>query len=218
MNSPTSFHPPKFITFTGADDRTSVEGMIALSRLYPIEWGILFSKSRQRVDPRYPGGEAVSRFAWSGLRLSAHLCGAYSRAIMAGTDDHRMPLDLGICRRIQINHDEPIAARIREFRKGWGPRCIAQTKGETFPRDTAIDWLFDRSGGAGYLPAGWPPYPGRLVGYAGGIGPDNVQDVIRAIGATGPYWIDMESKVRTDNWFDLGLCRRVCEAVYGEKL
>jgi phosphoribosylanthranilate isomerase len=81
----------------------------------------------------------------------------------------------------------------------------------TFPDDDTVDWLFDRSGGL------WPPHPGgdRLVGYAGGIGPDNVADVLEQIGATGPYWIDMESGVRTDDRFDLGKCRRVCEAVYG---
>jgi hypothetical protein len=39
--------------------------------------------------------------------------------------------------------------------------------------------------------------------------------VIDEIAASGPYWIDMETKVRTNEWFDLGLCRRVCEAVYG---
>jgi phosphoribosylanthranilate isomerase len=61
-----------------------------------------------------------------------------------------------------------------------------------------------------------PPYPGRPVGYAGGIGPDNVVDIIKRINAAGPYWIDMESKIRTDNWLDLKLCRAVCEAVYGE--
>jgi len=57
-------------------------------------------------------------------------------------------------------------------------------------------------------------YPGRMVGYSGGIGPENVASVIERIAADGPYWIDMESKVRTDDWFDLSLCREVCEIVY----
>lgn len=209
---------PTFITFTGADDHTDVREMIALSKGYPIEWGILFSPSRQGTDPRYPGGEAQSRFAWSGLRLAAHLCGDYSRAIMEGRLDDivkQIPVDLGIFKRIQVNHRAPDPIRINTFRKGWGPRCIAQTRAAAFPKDTSIDWLFDASGGRGVAPAKWPAYPGRHVGYAGGIGPDNVRAVIDQIAARGLYWIDMESGVRADGRFDIGLCRRVCEAVYG---
>lgn len=204
---------PEFITFTGADDRTDVAGMGALADRFPIEWGILFSPSRQGVDNRYPGGEAQSRFAQSGLRLSAHLCGAYARAIMTGENLH-VPIGLGIFKRIQINHVAPSVSAINAFRRGWGPRCIAQARGSEFPPDTSIDWLFDTSGGRGKEPESLPEYPGRLVGYAGGLGPDNVGSAIQRIGATGPYWIDMESRVRTDNWFDLSLCEQVCRAVY----
>jgi phosphoribosylanthranilate isomerase len=94
-------------------------------------------------------------------------------------------------------------------------RCIAQCRA-AFPDDTSVDWLFDASSGRGIAPAAWPAHPGRRVGYAGGIKPDNVLDVIRAgVGAAGPYWIDMESGVRTDDRFDLTKCRQVCEAVYG---
>lgn len=208
---------PEFITFTGADDHTDVQDMLALSRLYPIEWGILFSPVRQGREPRYPGDEAVSRYTWATdvMRMSAHLCGAHTRAIMAG-EDIKAPADFGYFKRIQINHANPDPRRINEFRRGWGPRCIAQTRGD-FPRNTSIDWLFDASGGRGIEPASWPRHPGHLAGYAGGIKPGNVLAVIAAIDAPGPYWIDMESGVRTDDWFDLNLCRQVCELVYGEK-
>lgn len=210
------FRKPDFITFTGADDRTAVYDMIALSKRYPIEWGILFSPSRQGVDPRYPGGEAQSRLLWSGLRLAAHLCGDHSRAIMDGRRIDT-PVDLGVFDRIQINHHAPDPKRIIAFRNGWGKmRCIAQTAAlGNFPRDTSIDWLFDASGGRGVAPPAWPAHPGRMVGYAGGINSSNVSAVIARIAARGPYWIDMESGVRTGDWFNIGLCRRVCETVYG---
>jgi hypothetical protein len=42
-----------------------------------------------------------------------------------------------------------------------------------------------------------------------------VDEVLAAVASTGPYWIDMESGVRTDDRFDLGKCRAVCDAVYG---
>lgn len=206
---------PEFITFTGADDHTDISEMRRLSSYYPIEWGILFSPKRQGVDPRYPDGNAQSRYLWSGLRMAAHLCGDYSRDIMEGRQISP-PVDLGFFNRIQINHPEPNPKAVRKFRTSWGPRCIAQTRGPEFPKETAVDWLFDASGGRGMEPASWLAYPGRKVGYAGGIGPDNVAQVIKAIAATGPYWIDMESKVRTNDRFDLGLCRQVCEIVYGK--
>lgn len=208
---------PEFITFTGADDRTDVKEMASLCAAYPIEWGILFSPNRQGIDPRYPGGEAQSRFLWSGLRISAHLCGAYARSIMetGGLGLLPIPVDLGCFGRIQINHRTPLPSRINAFRKAWGPRCIAQCRGAEFPKDTSVDWLFDQSGGQGREPEVFPSHPGRLVGYAGGIRPDNVISTIERIAATGRFWVDMESGVRTNNWFDLSLCRRVCEAVYG---
>lgn len=212
---------PEFITFTGADDHTSVRAMVELSRHFPIEWGILFSPSRQGKEPRYPCDEAISRFTWAtdGIRMAAHLCGAHSRAIMAG-EDIKAPADFGFYQRIQVNHGAPDPKRIGEFRLGWGPRCIAQSRDLSFPKDTSLDWLFDTSGGRGAEPALWAhyPHPPRLVGYAGGIGPHNVLSVIDAIDAAGPYWIDMESGVRTEDRFDIDLCRKVCAQVYGAAL
>jgi phosphoribosylanthranilate isomerase len=54
---------------------------------------------------------------------------------------------------------------------------------------------------------------GLRFGFAGGIGPDNVKRVIREISAKvdAPFWIDMESGVRTDDRFDLNKVRRVLE-------
>ena len=49
------------------------------------------------------------------------------------------------------------------------------------------------------------------TGFAGGIGPDNLVEVLRDIGPReAPFWIDMESGVRSGrDFFDLGLCREV---------
>lgn len=204
---------PVHITFTGADDRTDIEGMRALSAEYPIEWGILFSPTRQGIDQRYPGQDALSRLLRSDLHLAAHLCGGYARDVVEGRT-LKFPFHLGRFGRAQVNHTSPDPEAIEFFQDQWGPRCIAQARGTSFPANTSIGWLFDTSGGRGQEPEVLPPYPGRLVGYAGGIGPDNVLTMVKRIAATGPYWIDMESKVRTNNWFDLELCRQVCEAVY----
>ncbi|MHC2250961.1 hypothetical protein ACVILK_000653 [Bradyrhizobium embrapense] len=212
---------PEFITFTGIDNWTELHDIHVLSIKYPVEFGVLFSPKRQGTDPRYPDGDALSRFMWSGLRLSAHLCGDYSRRIMAGESIvDTIPVDLGYFNRVQVNHAEPDPAKIIEFRNGWGSmRAIAQTRADAFPTDASVDWLFDRSGGAGVAPTAWPMHPGgdRLVGYAGGISPDNISGVMSVLDQMpGRYWIDMESGVRTDDRFDVEKCRAVCEAVFGK--
>lgn len=68
--------------------------------------------------------------------------------------------------------------------------------------------LLDESRGKGVAPASWsvPAQYGELpmyVGFAGGIGPDNTQSVLNQVRSLmRPYWIDMETGVRTDNAFD----------------
>jgi hypothetical protein len=216
---------PEHITFTGADDSTKVETMVWLSQRFPVEWGVLFSRTRQGVHARYPGDEKLGEIVWhGGLTLAAHLCGRWSDAIMEGDLSHfigKFPVDLGCFKRIQVNHLEPDVDAIEAFSKEWGPRCIAQTRDTLgFPRSAAVDWLFDRSAGNGLVVETCPPRPasGDLVGYAGGIDPDNVLrwiERVNADGRDGPYWLDMESGVRTDNLFDMKKVEAVCRAVYG---
>jgi hypothetical protein len=203
---------PEFITFTGVDDHTDLAGMRLLSALYPVEWGILFSTKRQGIDPRYPN--TASRLVFGGGRFAAHLCGTLADDIIRGRNYPGIGSEFG---RVQINHDLPDAGAIAQYGRWISRACIAQARGGVFPQDGSIAWLQDGSGGRGVAPSRWFNHPGgdRLVGYAGGIGPANVLEVIEQIDAAGPYWIDMESKVRTDDRFDLGLCRRVCELVYG---
>lgn len=97
--------------------------------------------------------------------------------------------------------------------------------------------LFDVSGGAGILPAEWPmpifrdatpgPYGEGVEywayhGYAGGLGPDNLAEqiplILKASARTehtgeGNIWIDMETRVRSDNdrQFDLRKVRACLE-------
>lgn len=83
-----------------------------------------------------------------------------------------------------------------------------------------FDILFDGSKGKGVSPEGWPSVLNVgsrdfYCGYAGGLGPDNVEDQVENIQlAAGdkPYWIDMESGIRTDNVFDLDKCVKVLES------
>ena len=78
--------------------------------------------------------------------------------------------------------------------------------------------LLDESRGKGLAPASWSiptQYAGLpvYVGFAGGIGPANTQDVLNQVRALmRPYWIDMETSVRTDNAFDVAKVEAVLRA------
>ncbi len=137
---------------------------------------------------------------------------------MAGLSPAIPAVLTNVYRRVQVNHMAPHYLRIGAFQDACDTPCIGQFTVGPFPSTEAIQWLYDPSGGFGREPAAWPRHPGgdRLVGYAGGIGPDNAARVVEAIGADGPYWIDMESRVRTeDDWLALEKCRQVCVAVFG---
>jgi hypothetical protein len=68
----------KYVTFTGADDSTNIDDMIALSNDFPfVEWGILFSKTKEG-QPRYPTNKWIRQLEQTPIKISAHLCGWYT--------------------------------------------------------------------------------------------------------------------------------------------
>lgn len=76
-----------------------------------------------------------------------------------------------------------------------------------------VTMLLDASGGEG-VDTSLVAFAGRKVGYAGGINADNVGDKLTFLmenEQVGDFWIDMESGVRTDDWFDLDKVRKVLE-------
>lgn len=212
---------PEFVTFTGVDDHTDFSKLLKLNEryLFRIEWGVLFSESKQGKDPRYPSEytiELVQNLVDKHeLFLSAHICGKYSRRIMQR--DYLQELNLRNFERTQVNTTEPDYERIEAFGNFKGLEPITQHRSLEWPKRThAIRYLYDCSGGRGESPEAWPiGRPLDFVGYAGGIGPDNVLDVVNTINAE-QYWIDMESKIRTDNWLDLDKCEEVLFKLYGE--
>lgn len=208
---------PKFITFTGVDEKTDLSELVRLSNKYSIEWGVLFSPKNQGNE-RYIPYEKLNDLCYLDVQLSAHLCGGHSRTVM----ENKLPnLNLAPFGRIQVNSTKYDDKAIRDFADFTKRDIIRQARGTEFPDDVGfqffnnVRYLYDCSGGRGVSPSSWPSYEGPcLVGFAGGIGPDNVLDVISNIKAPN-YWIDMESKIRTDGWLDLNKCREVCEKVYG---
>jgi hypothetical protein len=225
---------PDFITFTGVDAFTDVNELIAISKDYPVEWGVLFSPSRQGAENRYPPlnavremlyGEAATSQEAHHLRFAAHLCGDDAKALLdGGTSPHDDMIGRAF-HRVQVNTTskrfsyDPLATWGHEL----GVDVILQCRGEfpTGDESRKLKWLFDLSGGRGASPSRWPRPThddrSRLLGFAGGLNPDNVhQHAIDIGGWSRSYWLDMETGVRDENdRFSLEKCRAVLMAVYG---
>jgi hypothetical protein len=216
QDGPVAVRLPSFVTFTGLDARAWLHRskLLDISMRYPVEWGVLFSPSRQGDDPRYPALDVVERFRSLGLRLAAHLRGDHARTIVAGGDPG---VDLAGFERVQVNHGTPDPGAISLYARSKGVEAIAQSRDpESFPDDRRISWLYDASGGRGVAPDRWPSAPGdgALVGHAGGLAPETVADTIVSVASAGPYWIDMESRIRTDDRLDLAKVEAVLATVY----
>lgn len=213
------------VTLTGADDGTNPEAMIELSRKYPfVEWGILVG-SKSGID-RYPSPfwfelmrECVNGERTAKVRMAMHVCGSPLRVAMSHGVLH-LPREtfetIPLFDRFQFNIN---GMRIPDQNAGLpglailsqgtlvGKEIIIQLDGtkdwilhDLFLAKVNVSGLTDKSGGRGETPPAWPAaIEGFKIGYAGGLGPHNIADELPAIykAANDPFWIDMESKIRT---------------------
>ena len=210
------------VTFTGIDQYTNPQDLWDIQNKWPkTEFGILFSLDWQNNGHRYPDPKDLKKF--EGLNLSAHLCGHIARE--AARSQWKPALEvlgdsLNLFKRIQIN--VPIATFL-----GFAPGRVEQERIQQRQWPEDIDFspvfegfsvLLDASGGRGIpaLPVA-TGYRGK-IGYAGGIGPDNVIGVIKAaeaIDESGEYWIDMETKVRdSQDHFSPDLIKEVLTQIW----
>jgi hypothetical protein len=208
-------------TISGADGAVNPLDLQDLSLRFPfVEWGILISHKREDT-PRYPCRDWIWELQHKRVRLAAHLCGKDARDTIA-TGQHWSLRER--FRRYQINGYEtltPALSRVAEY-----TGIILQVRAEAHLERVAAEALslpfsnggvlFDPSGGRGIEAKAWPAPPDRCqLGYAGGIGPDNVEQVLHELLAVNraPFWIDMESGVRTNDDFDLTKVERVLDVV-----
>lgn len=226
-------------TLTGVDDLTAAEDLVQLSDEFPIvEWGFLYSPTRQGLDRRYPSAFSI-RYDLQTLppsvRVALHICGQGVPDVLTGASREAMHLvDQVTARngRVQLNHvlTGPLLEQADRFLSWWRDLQVITQHNEAnkdvwkaladHPNHSV---LFDSSLGRGILPAAscWPaPLSGVPCGYAGGLGPDNLDEQLHwiaiAAGQT-PLWIDMESSLRrhhgTADRFDTQRCRKVLEIV-----
>ncbi len=225
------------VTFTGPDGSTRFRDLTNTFQRFPfIEWGILVSRS-QKGMARFPSITWMRSFDKhlennnvENLPLSIHLCGAMVREFISGDDKFIKDIPLWKrAQRVQINFH---AIKHKHTSKLFMMLAKHSNKEFIFQHDGVneeivyeaikqgaknVSILFDKSGGAGILPDHWP-FPIDLVrcGYAGGLGPDNIEEQVQEINKLTndqPSWVDMETRVRSedDKIFDTLKVRAVCK-------
>lgn len=217
----------KRVTFTGADDKTSIDEIVEVAKEFPfVEIGILVSASREG-QPRYPSREWQRRFRDAALDadidVAMHVCGLYSREFFHAEVSpwERLGPIKHCARRIQINggpkHCSMRLPRwIREImNRERAKEFIFQIPNGQDALRACFDCnlpafaLFDESGGKGEVPKlRHVPVGGstiacagkRFIGYAGGIGLTNLHRELDKIeyACSDDYWIDMEGRLRQE--------------------
>ena len=228
------------ITFTGIDARTDFRALFEIQREFPIaEFGVLVSYNWKENGNRFldPGliGCLRKRQNERRLNLALHLCGTAAHEAAIGqwdkVDWQTTLFRLGLFQRIQLNiagrKDNPVSVVPPAFpnyeiiiqqKSIYDMELYLETKRiHPFP----FSVLLDASGGKGIdTPIMVVGNPHHKVGYAGGFNPDNVGDKLSYLleNDTYDFWIDMETGVRTDDWFDLNkvvkvllICKQVLD-------
>lgn len=201
-------------TFTGIGDGNDITGLLQLQAEYPdIEWGVLILPRFNGNTPGYPTIDWIKTFvqAASGAKKALHLCEESITDFLGGDTalgqlaDHFDRIQLNIFQQkwpvepaniSMMARNQSHQSIILPYNPG-NRDMVEAVEGEN------IEYLFDRSGGAGKLPDAWPDYiPTRRCGYAGGLGPQNIAEQLPRIHMAAnrhPFWIDMESRIKDDD-------------------
>lgn len=217
------------ITFTGIDGKTDLDALWELQQQYPIaEFGVLVAKNWRENGNRYFNPSYLDTLEYRGLNLSAHLCGSIARAAVHGDLGpfnewaRYFPLSF-IFSRCQLNiatsKENPESFELSEDTFVFNEIILQQKSVEDCDlylksnTNEHVTMLLDASGGEG-IDTSLVAFTGKKIGYAGGINANNVAEKLTFLmenEQVGDFWIDMESGVRTDDWFDLDKVIKVLE-------
>lgn len=222
------------ITFTGIDWKTDLWELYKIQEEYPfVEWGVILSKNWRENGNRYFNPSFLQVFRDSNFNLSAHLCGTMAAYAIRGGWKYVLDntnWDFDVFKRCQLNvsnrKDNPPQLTKLKRLESLDELIIQQhdvnslSLWQTAKTRRNITPLLDASGGQGIDTPIEVLENVPKVGYAGGINVDNVFDKLTYLlthEKVNTFWIDMESSVRTDDWFDTDKVRAVlnkCEEAF----
>lgn len=222
----------RIVTFTGIDDKTSLD-VLKLLDSESIEWGILVSANNtdKGIKTRFPSFETIDKVLNLGLNnVSCHICGNLARHYVK-TGDFSQIRDFLTQGRVEkfsrfqlnirgydgykpfvIEEDIHIIIQVSD------PKSYQYFYQMQELNPEKVEALIDYSGGKGKLGCfNYVSDGDEIFGYAGGINANNVVYILGYIEGRMEYdvkyWIDMESSVRTDDWLDLNKVAEVCDEV-----
>lgn len=227
-------------TLTGVDERTDLDKVAELSHAYPVaEWGVLYSPKQQGKPGRYPSAEFIAGAFWQlpqHVRVALHVCGqgvddllreekVVSKLVaMVGIRGGRIQLNFNAARDgVSVSALHDLLNRLPSLTVITQHNCANENLWQELGRHPNHAILFDSSGGRGVLPTKWPAMLPVPCGYAGGLGPANLDralDALAQVTGSRPFWTDMETNIRTMDWerrtwLDLELaeaCLKVAQA------
>lgn len=224
----------KKVTFTGVDKWTSLNHLQDIwNKNQYIEWGFLYSERAMGVEKRYPTKQEIIDFIKNNnMNRSLHLCGSVVRQILEfGKFDYDVSYLITLFNRVQLNfnlnrsklniikffasidnYDKTFILQVNDNNKQFIDSIAPFVDKEQF------HYLFDASGGVGIELKEIPkPIEGKICGWAGGLNPENLESKLiqleKELPKDLPIWIDMETGVRTDDFFDLSKVEQCCDII-----
>lgn len=224
-------------SFVGVDTNTDIDVIRKLEEVSPIalEWGVLYSPGRAGRQNRYPSFSFIKDFLHErdDFEKSLHLCGeAVDQYLNNSNPEISTLIERSGCRTqlnfaidkydesflldkvVELHEKHCLILQCNKSKKKFIDKLI-----KLIPEENKgnVNILYDGSGGFGrVISKAEAPFPGFFTGYAGGINPTNVTEIVEMIDkvvADAPYYIDMESGIRTDDWLDLDKCKAVIKSI-----
>ena len=232
------------VTFTGIDKYTNLHDILELDRRYPttLELGLLYSAKHSST--RYPSVDEITTMLKvlmdNQVHASLHIRGSSVYDFLHGeehTNNLVRLLDSYDYGRVQLNipdttlvsHETIFSACNMYPAVNFILQLNQKTQDFCYPLLESLDlsFLYDASLGSGVVPTEYKAIAhNSFTGYAGGISPDNVLEILTKIKQANPLetgqhvatWIDMESGVRSlsetgVSLFDLEKCKSVLESI-----
>lgn len=211
------------ISMIGIDEHTDLDELERLQAMDErVEFGVIISKHWAENGNRYVNPEFLNNLKDRNLNLSVHLCGTLARIAIINKWEPVFDIlgdNVSLFKRAQLNikNDTPSGLKdlVLNVPKPFEEVIIQQKAAYdcslfyrwflAHPNNQSLSVLLDGSGGNGIESKIIPLAGIPKVGYAGGINLSNVYDKTWELcenSAVQDFWIDMESGVRVDDWFD----------------